>query len=112
MKAINIGGKSWIIELTAEDIAYELLRQHQVFGCASGVIYRLVWDSIRRRYPKRNIVGWSLPGIEYRGFDYWNKIDRKLEEWFWHTPLHYKNHIFQYMCPCGDLPATLGIFDE
>ena len=111
MRAISISSKSWIVELNAEDIANELLTQHQNYDCASGVIYQLVWDAIRRRYPKRNIIGWSLVGVEYTGFDYWNKIDRKFEEWFWHTPLHYKNHIFQ-LCPYGDLPASLGIFDD
>lgn len=110
MKAIK-SPQGWIIELTAEDIAEELLKQHKAYGCASGAIYGFIWDAIRRRYPKREVT-WNLEGVEYGCWRWRDKQDEKLREWFYHNPLHYKGHIFQYMSACADLPTSLGIWDE
>ena len=94
-----------MIDVGADDIAAELLRQHEETGCMSGSINRLIWDAIRRRY-KRQPVGWMLEGI---AFWHWIDISHKLEGWFTGIPYIYKRHKFTYLFPHGDLPARLAV---
>ena len=96
------------IEVTPEDLANELFLQQKQHGSCSAAVSRLIWDTIRRRYPKRNfdkVFGVVEEGSWHqRDLLYWREREDFLRKNF---PLRFQKKWIQYSPGYADLPDSL-----
>jgi hypothetical protein len=102
--------QDWYIQISAEDIMTELIKQHEKFGCASRDVFQLTWDTIRRRYPKRHFRD-VLCIDEFIEIEMHNRRDwlQWLEKNFYFSNPVHQGYKFQLQHSCADLPDILGL---